>query len=58
MERTATLHRIHVEDDVKMALDYCIQRYKQIGLEMKYLLNNTPSAESKQYIRENWDYVA
>ncbi len=49
------MHRANIADEVKIVLDFYIQRYKNSGVDLQFMLDQTPEIDSKQYILEHWN---
>ncbi len=50
--KTATTN---IAEEVKIVLDFYIQRYKNSGVDIQFMLDQTPELDSKQYILEHWN---
>lgn len=53
--KTVDMHRANIADEVKIVLDFYIQRYKNSGVDLQFMLDQTPEIGSKQYILEHWN---
>lgn len=53
--QTAAMHTTNIAEEVKIVLDFFIQRYKNSGVDIQFMLDQTPELQSKQYILEHWN---
>ena len=53
--KTADMHTTNIAEEVKIVLDFFIQRYKNSGVDIQFMLDQTPELQSKKYILEHWN---